>query len=92
MPRQNSLTVAGRAHRRVHLDQIAEPGIVVGRQGEVVRRRLAARDILVVLEEIDLFGRGDVQDMDARAGGAGNAHQAFRALQGGDLVAPDGMR
>ena len=37
------------AHRRVHLQQRAEPRIVVGRQRQMMRRRLAGRDVLVRL-------------------------------------------
>ena len=79
-------------HRRVHLDERAEPRIVVGRQREMVRRRLAGGDILVLFEEYDLFRGGDVQDMNARASVSRDTDQTFSATQGSDLVAPDRMR
>ena len=51
MPCQTPSRWRAVAHRRVHLDQRAEPRIVVGAQRQMMRRRLAGRDILVLFEE-----------------------------------------
>ena len=80
------------AHRRVHLQQRAEPGIVVGRQRQVMRRRLAGRHILVGFEEGDLLGRRDVQHVDAGARPPRDRDQPLGRAQRRDLVAPDRMR
>ncbi len=45
------------AHRRVHLQLRPEPRIVVGAERQVMRRRLAARDVLRFGQERDLLAR-----------------------------------
>ena len=81
------------AHRRIHLRARAEPLVAAGRfQREMMRRRLDRGDVLVVLEEVHLLRGRDVQHVHALAGLAREPHQALRALQRRDLVAPDRMR
>ncbi len=57
----------------------------------MVRCRLGGGDILMPGEEVDLFRRRDVQDVDPRPRLAGDCDEALRALQGRDSVAPDRM-
>ena len=80
------------ADRRVHLQPRAEPRIVVGVEGQVLRRHLDGGDVLVGAEEVHLLGGRDVQHVDARAGLAGDAHQPLGGAQRRGLVAPDRMR
>ena len=61
-------------HRRVHLQQRAEPRIVVGAKRQMMRRDLAARNILMRREERDLVTGGNMQDVDPR-------HPAARAIR-----------
>ena len=87
-----AVAMAGRAHRRVHLQQRAEPRIVVRREGQMMRRRLAGGDVLVLFEEVDLLGGRDMQHMDARPLPLRDAHQPLGAGECRDLVPPDRVR
>jgi hypothetical protein len=88
----DAVAVAHCPHRRVHLDQRAQPRIIIRAQRQVMRRRLAGRDILVLFEEGDLLGGRDVQHVDAGANLARDAHQALGAAQCRDLVTPYRVR
>ena len=63
------------AHRRVHLQLGSEPRVIVGAQGQMMRRRLAAGDVLGLLQQRDLLAGRDVQHMHLRARFAGEADQ-----------------
>lgn len=89
----DAVAVAGVAHRRIHLGAGAEPLIGLGaRKREMMRRRLAGGDILVVAQVFDFLLGRDVQHMDAPAGLARQRHKALRRDQGRVLVAPHRMR
>ena len=75
----DAVAMRGVAHRRVHLQQRAEPRIVVGGEGQVMRRHLDGGDVLVVGEEAHLLGGRDVQHVDARAGLARDRDEPSRA-------------
>ena len=67
----------GVADRRVHLRQALQPLVGLRRgQGQVLRRHLAGGDVLVLAEELDLVGGGDVQHVDALAEPLGDARSA----------------
>ena len=84
--------MAGVADRRVHLQARAEAGVVDGIEGQVLRRHLDRDVVLVVADEVDLLGGGDVEEMDARALLFRDSGQALGGAEGRDHVAPDGMR
>ena len=86
-----TVTVAGGADRRVHLQPRTEASIVGGVEGEMLGRHLDRDVFLVVADEVDLLRRRDVEKMDARARLASDPRQALRRTQRGGLVAPDGM-
>ena len=82
----------GAADRRVHLHFRAQARVVLGAQRQMMRRRLAARDILGAGQERHLLARRDVQDVHLRARLARQANEPLGRTQSRDLVAPDGMR
>ena len=86
-----AITVTLVTDRRVHLDEIAERLVIVCRQGEMMRRCFARRDILVIFQEVDFFGCGDMQYVNAGAGIACDAHKPFRALKRCNFITPDRM-
>ena len=89
----DALAMIGRAHRRIHLRQRAEPLVAFGRRhGQMMRRHLAGSDILVVAQELDLLLGRDVQHVDALAGLARELDQPLRRHQRRGLVAPHRMR
>ena len=55
----------------------------------MMRRRPRSRHVLVIAEEIDLLGGRNMENMDARAGFAGDAYETLGTLQRRDLVAPN---
>ena len=81
--RKQRLLVALLAHRRIDADDAAEAGIVVGRQKQVLRAGLAG-DVdaarLGLAQRPQLFGRGDMQDVDAAAGPFGQDRGAAHRL------------
>src|SRR3954451_17723122 len=79
--------------RWVELGQSTEPLVAVGRgKGEMRRRRLCGRDILVLGQEQGFVAGRNVQDMDALAGLAGELDEALRAHQRRRGVSPYRMR
>ena len=93
MPRQMPAAVIGRAHRRVHLREGAEPLVAFGRgQRQMMRRRLAGRDILVVAQIFDLLLGRDVQHVDALSRLARKIDQPLGRHQRRGLVPPHRMR
>ena len=58
----------------------------------MMRRRLAARDILGARQKLHFFARRDMQHMHLRARLARKADEPFGRAQSRDLVAPDRMR
>ncbi len=93
MPYQMPVAVIGRAHRRVHLRKGAEPLVAFGRgHGQMMRRRLAGRDVLVVAQILDLLLGRDVQDVDALSRLAREIDQPLGRHQRRGLVAPHRMR
>ena len=93
MPCQMPCAMIGRAHRRIHLRAGAEPLIAFGRrQREVMRRRLAGGDILVVAQKLDLLLGRDMQHVNALAGLTRELDQPLRRHQRRGLVAPHRMR
>ena len=85
--------VGGVPDRRVHLHQSPEPGIGFRAvEGEMMRRHLHRRDVLVVGEIGHLLGGRDVQDVDTRARLMGDAHEPLGRLQRGFGRTPDRVR
>ena len=85
--------VIGRTHRRIHLRAGAEPLIAFRRhQREVMRRRFAGGDVLVVAQKLDLLLGGDVQHVNAFSGLMREFDEALRRHQRHGLVAPHRMR
>ena len=78
--------------RRVHLYFRAQTRIVLGAQRQMMRRRLAARDILGAGQKVHLLARRDMQDMHLRARLARQANEPLGRTQSRNFVAPDGMR
>ena len=89
----DAVAVLGRAHRRIHLRQGAEPLVAFGRyQRQMMWRRFARRHVLVIPQKLDLLPGRDVQHMNALSALAGELDQPLRRHQRGGLVAPERMR
>jgi hypothetical protein len=83
----------GRAHRRIHLRAGAETLIAFRRgQCQVMRRRLAGGDVLVVAQKLDLLLGGDMQHVNPLARLMGELDQPLGRHQRRDLIAPHRMR
>jgi|GEM_PF-27836 len=86
------LAMAPVPNRRIHLHHRAEPRIIIRAEGQMMRRHLDARDVLMRSQEIHLPGAGGMQHMNEGTLLARDAQEPLRRAQRHKLVAPDGMR
>ena len=81
------------ADRRIHLREGTEPLVAIRRdQREVMRRRFAGGDILVVAQKLDFLLGRDMQHVNAFSGFMSELDQTLRRHQRGGLVPPHRVR
>ena len=89
----DAIAVIGRSHRRIHLRAGAEPLVAIrGNQRQMMRRRFAGCDILMVAQKLDFLLGRDMQHVNAFSGFMSELDQTLRRHQRGGLVPPHRVR